>query len=60
MTGRELIMYILENELEDAIVCSSEEGNIYEVEPKDINYSEWMSNDGTLGTELCIGQEIKN
>lgn len=55
MTGRELIMYILENELEDAIVCSSEEGNIYEVEPKDINYGEWMSNDGTLGTELCIG-----
>lgn len=55
MTGRNLILYILENELEDAIVCSSEEGNIYEVELKDVNYSEWMSNDGTLGNNLCIG-----
>ena len=59
MTGRDLIMYILEHGLEDAIVCSSEEGNEYELEPKDIIYYGWVSDDGTLGNNLCIGQEVE-
>lgn len=53
--GRDLILYILNNELEDAVVLSSEEGNAYEVDWNDVFSQVWTWSDDTETRVLQIG-----
>lgn len=55
MTAKDLIKYIYDNNLLNAIVLTSEEGNDYEVELSDICFRIIKNQDGKENSFLQIG-----
>lgn len=55
MTAKDLIKYIYDNNLLNAIILTSEEGNDYEVELSDICFEIIKNQDGKENSFLQIG-----